>query len=111
MNLVTERLHLRPLSEADVDDIHLLNSTEAVARFNSIGIPGELRDTRNLLQPYFEEVGKEVRHRYSWVIRYGKTEEFMGEIGMNLAPNAIKWERCTITYCRNTGGKAMQQRP
>lgn len=90
MNLVTERLHLRPLSEADIEDIHLLNSTEGVARFNTIGIPGELKDTRKLLQPYFEEVGKEVRHRYSWVIQYGKTEEFMGEIGMNLAPQRYK---------------------
>ncbi len=90
MNLQTTRLLLTEITEGDIADIHEMNSFEAVARHNTIGIPNDIAQTKKQLQRIIEDRANAKRTRYGWAIRMRKTNEFVGEIGMTLAAERFK---------------------
>lgn len=90
MNIETERLILRELIWKDVPDIHQMNSLEAVAKYNTIGIPKIEMQTASMFKPVIEDVSKNPRKIYGWTIRQQNSNEFMGEIGMNIGPKRFK---------------------
>lgn len=104
MKLETLRLLLYPLSVADIPNIHTLNSEPEVARFNTIGIPGNIRDTEKLLRPLFNKANKEKRN-YSWAIRSRESDVFIGEIGMSLSPKRYKMGKLFYNLLPNFWGQ------
>lgn len=90
MNLQTTRLLLTEISETDIADIHEMNSYEEVARHNTIGIPKDIAQTQKQLEGIIEDKTKDKRSRYGWAIRKRESNEFIGEIGMNLAAEKFK---------------------
>lgn len=96
MLIETERLKLLDLTQADLDDMFLLHSDEAVARYNTIGIPMDREITRKILAPLLEQTNNENKDDYSWTIRDKHTDAFLGEIGISLAP--ARYQLATLHY-------------
>ena len=59
MEIITERLLLREIGWKDLEDIHRLHSIPEVDEFNTLGIPKDLDETRELLRPDIETGKKE----------------------------------------------------
>ncbi len=88
--LTGERIVLCPLCETDLRDIHRLNSSPKVAQFNTLGIPQALADTRRVMSQVLDEKTDGIISKYGWTVRLGGSLEFMGEVGMSLAPARFK---------------------
>jgi len=96
MVIESERLKLIDLNEADLEDIFQLHSSQEVARFNTIGIPLDSEVTRKVIAPLLKPSGNNRKKDYSWTIRDKKTNEFLGEIGISIAPE--RYRRATLHY-------------
>lgn len=85
MEIITERLLLREISWNDLEDIHRLHSVPEVDEYNTLGIPGNIDETRELIRPDIEAKKKEPQGRYTWRIIQKNSGEFMGLAGMILS--------------------------
>ena len=86
----TTRLYLSEISWEDLEAIHIMNSYPDVARYNTIGIPESIEDSRKLMTPAIEDRDKPERTIYTWVIRKNEDQAFMGELGLQLAAKRFK---------------------
>lgn len=50
VNLKTERINLRPISENDIKNIHNLHSLAETDKFNTLGIPNNIRETEIIVE-------------------------------------------------------------
>jgi len=96
MDLETIRLKIEELTESDLPDIHSKNSIMEVAEFNTIGIPGDIKDTEAIVRPILVDKYNPERIKYGWAIRIKESNEFIGEIGINLA--AARFKKGEIYY-------------
>lgn len=85
MEIITERLLLREITWNDLEDIHRLHSVPEVDKFNTLGIPKDLDETRELIRPDIESKGKMPQSRYTWRIIFANTGDFIGLAGMTLS--------------------------
>lgn len=85
MEIVTERLLLREITWNDLDDIHRLHSEPKVDEFNTLGIPKNLDETRELMRADIEISKKDPRSKYTWRIILASTGDFIGLAGMTLS--------------------------
>ncbi len=90
MILLTERLKIVELDISDVEEIHKMHLMHEVARYNTIGIPKDISETQSYLQPGIDDQRNEIRSIYNWFIRSKDKGEFIGEMGMSLAPERFK---------------------
>ena len=96
MKIETSRLILSEIKEDDIADIHEMHCFFEVSKFNTIGIPKSMEETRKVLEKAFSDQANEERTSYTWVIREKGTGAFVGEIGMNVYPQ--KYSRAEIFY-------------
>ncbi|MEL7219688.1 MAG: GNAT family N-acetyltransferase [Bacteroidota bacterium] len=108
--MITDRLHLRDITEADTRDIHTSNSFPEVAQYNTIGIPTSIDVTRQQLQRIIKDAKRAERQHYGWTIRLINTDTFVGEIGMKVGTKNIRKQKSTIVCIPITGAVAMRQR-
>lgn len=54
MEITTERLLLREITWNDLEDIHRLHSKPEVDEYNTLGLPKNLDETRELMRPDIE---------------------------------------------------------
>lgn len=88
--LFTERLNLRPIHENDVVKIHELHSLPETDRFNTLGIPEDINETRILVEKWIAENNREITKSYSFVVEVKETSDFIGLIGINLGKEKYK---------------------
>ena len=92
-NQHSPKLYLQPLSWSDLDQIHQLNSHPLVARFNTLGIPNNLEETKTIMSRVLDQNVGRSTSRFGWTIKHVETEEFIGEVGLSLsAPRFSKGE-------------------
>ena len=96
MHLKTERLHLKPIDWDDLDAIHQMNSFPEVERYNTIGIPKDIEQTREMLRPIIEQKESVPEKSYAWAVRLKESGQFVGEIGMNVG--SPKYRKSEIYY-------------
>lgn len=96
MNLETERLQLTEIDWSDVQDIHEMNSFAEVDEFNTLGIPKDIVETKEMLSMVIENRGASKRSKYGWAVRLKASHDFAGEIGLNLWPD--KWQMGEVFY-------------
>jgi len=82
MEIITERLLLRKITWNDLEDIHRLHSIPEVDEFNTLGIPGNLDETRELIRPEIESKKADPQSSYTWRILLKNTGDFIGLAGM-----------------------------
>lgn len=90
MDLTSDRLLLKEVEWSDVENIHTLHSDPEVDRFNTLGIPSSIEDTRSVIRPAIEERSKPVRTKFLWVIMIEHGNIFLGEIGLKLAEKRFR---------------------
>lgn len=90
IHLQTERLHLRPVAITDLDRIHELHSLEETDRFNTLGIPKDLEETRQICENWIAENAKEKNSRFIFTIELNGTTQVIGFTGMNLGKETYR---------------------
>lgn len=86
MSFTTNRLNMEEITARDIPDIHRLNSHQEVAAFNTIGIPKSLAETEKLVHPVIVDQINDERKFFGWIIRSLEGDDFIGQLGMHLAP-------------------------
>lgn len=90
MNLKSDRLILKELTWKDLDHIHTLHSYPEVDEFNTIGIPGSIEVTREIIRTPIEDQASRDRKLFGWSIFIKSDERFIGEAGMHLTADRFK---------------------
>ena len=85
MEIITKRLLLREITWNDLESIHQLHSVPEVDEYNTLGIPGDMEETRELIRPDIEAKQKDPQERYTWRIILQSSAEFIGLAGMTLS--------------------------
>ena len=97
MLLESERLLLKEIDWGDVSDIHKLHSFPEVDKYNTLGLPKDINETKELIRPFIKEQTVEKRKLYFWKVIIKETQEFIGIAGMNLSLNEF---RLGEIYCK-----------
>ena len=104
MELQTERLILKELSLADLNEVHLLHSFQEIDEFNTLGIPETIQTTYILLKEWLEQQKAIPRISYTFSIELVQKNQFIGLIALNLGkPNfkiAEVWYKLHPAYWR-----------
>ncbi|WP_420602343.1 GNAT family N-acetyltransferase [Flagellimonas sp.] len=90
MNIESERLRLQEISWDDLSDIHKLHSNPEVDKYNTLGIPKDIEETKEVIRPLIEAQKSEKRKSYFWKIVVKNTDIFIGIAGINLSLNKFK---------------------
>lgn len=90
MKLASERLLFQEITWNDVDDIHKLHSYPEVDKHNTLGLPKDINETKELIRPLIEEQNAAKRKGYFWKVISKESQEFIGIAGMNLSLNKFK---------------------
>ncbi|CAD5254166.1 MULTISPECIES: GNAT family N-acetyltransferase [unclassified Imperialibacter] len=90
MTYQSERLRLREISFDDLGDIHHLHSFSEVDEFNTLGIPGNLDETKEYLTPLIQAQKVTPRKSFFWKIELLATSAFIGIAGMTLSLDRFK---------------------
>ena len=68
MTINTERLQLIEITWGDLPDIHHLHSIAEVDEYNTLGLPNDEEETREIIRPVLENQDAEIRRLYMWKI-------------------------------------------
>jgi len=90
MNLESTRLKLLEISWNDLEDIHRLHSFPEVDEFNTVGLPKNTEDTKEVIRPSIEAKNEEPRKSYTWKIILKEPEVFIGLAGLTLSNDKFK---------------------
>lgn len=90
MEIITERLLLREITWNDLESIHRLHSVPEVDEFNTLGIPRDIEETRELMRPDIEAKRKDPQSKYTWRIILQETAEFIGLAGFTLSNDKFR---------------------
>ncbi len=90
MDINSNRLILKEISWDDLGDIHRLHSFPGVDEFNTIGIPKNTEETKELIRPMIEGQTKAPRKSYTWKIVLKDLNDFIGIAGINLSNDKFK---------------------
>ena len=96
MEIESKRLILKEISWGDIENIHELHSIPEVDEFNTLGLPKNIEETRDVLRPIIEEPRAAKRHHISWKIEIKDSLDFIGLAGMVLS--AEKYKQGEIYY-------------
>lgn len=104
MELFTERLKIADVSLADLNDIHQLHSMPEVDKFNTLGIPANIKTTEALLKKWMRHQKATARKSFIFTIRHVSEGGFIGLIAMNLGKSKFKnaevWYKIHPTFWR-----------
>lgn len=90
IQLQTKRLLISPISFSDLDDIHALHSLPETDRYNTLGIPKNLKQTENIVQGWIENNHKEQNSNFTLKIESNTNKDFIGLIALNLGKPKFK---------------------
>lgn len=92
----SDRLILRPVTELDIAKIHLLNSNEEIARFNTSGIPESIDETKSTVENWIIENSNKNTQRFTFAIELKSDAQFIGLIGITLGK--IKYKNAEVWF-------------
>lgn len=82
--LKTNRLNIRELTFADIDNVHELHSLPETDKFNTLGIPETIQTTEKILDEWLTVQKQEPRNSYVFSIDKIEDNCFIGLIALNL---------------------------
>jgi [ribosomal protein S5]-alanine N-acetyltransferase len=82
--LKTNRLYIRELTFADIDNIHKLHSLPETDEFNTLGIPENIQTTENILNEWLIIQKQKPRTSYVFCIDKNDDHDFIGLIAIIL---------------------------
>ena len=90
MNITSKRLILQEISWDDLDDIHFLHSCPEVDEFNTLGIPQNIEETREVIRPDVESQKSSPQKSYTWKVCLKDSNTFIGLAGLTLSFDKYK---------------------
>jgi [ribosomal protein S5]-alanine N-acetyltransferase len=90
MELESKRLKLKEVTWNDAEVIHELYSIPEVDKYNTLGIPKDIEETKENIRPLIEAQNSEIRKSYFWKIVKKDSDEFIGVAGLTLSANKFK---------------------
>ncbi len=90
MNLESERLFLNEITWDDLERIHELHSIPEVDEYNTLGIPRDINETKEVLRPIIENRKSDSRKLFCWAIINKDNNDFIGLAGMTLTADRFK---------------------
>lgn len=90
MKISTQRLELVEITWDDLPNIHHLHSIAEVDEYNTLGVPNDEEETRELIRPVIENQQDNTQKIYMWTIVERATDSFMGVCGMTLSADRFR---------------------
>lgn len=90
MNISTTRLDLIEITWDDLPDIHHLHSIAEVDEYNTLGLPQNEEETKEIIRPVLESQKDEVQRFYMWKIIGKESDSFFGVAGMTLSADRFR---------------------
>lgn len=88
MNLHTNRLNFRIVSQADLHDVHALNILPETDRYNTAGIPESTEATVRVIDGWCTLMNTDPQATYVFCLESADTKQFIGMIGLKMGkPN------------------------
>jgi ribosomal-protein-alanine N-acetyltransferase len=84
IELLTQRIRLRPIEVSDLDSIHQLHSLPETDEFNALGIPNTIEETRSIIEPWIADNKLSEIKNYTFAIEDKSNGEFMGLFGFKI---------------------------
>ena len=88
--LKSKRLKLVEITVNHLEEIHSLHSIPEVDEFNTLGIPDNLRDTIDFMQPIIKDQLNEKRQHICWSVMEVNKNKFIGLAGLVLSDDRFK---------------------
>lgn len=86
----SERLILTGISWDDLDFVHHLHSIPEVDEFNTLGIPKDKAETKEVIRPFIEYNKEETRKAFTWKIALKQSNQEIGLAGMFLSADKFR---------------------
>lgn len=96
IQLVTERTKLRLIQHTDLDFIHELHSLAETDKYNTLGIPNDIEETKSIITPWIEENQRTEIANYTFVIEQLNDNRSIGLFGIKIGNK--KYNRAEIWY-------------
>jgi len=90
MEIITERLLLREITWNDLEEIHMLHSIPEVDEYNTLGIPKNLDETRELIRKDIDAKKADPQSSYTWRVILKNTGDFIGLAGLTLSRDKFR---------------------
>ncbi len=90
MKFSTARLDLIEITWDDLPDIHHLHSIAEVDEYNTLGLPQNEEETKDIIRPVIENQKAEVQRFFMWKIISIDNGSFLGVAGMTLSADRFR---------------------
>lgn len=88
--LHTPRLLLQLISLADLDVIHKLHSLPEIDKYNTLGLPQNIEETRAIVKNWAEQNAEEKQKHFIFKVELIENREFIGLLALNLGKPKFK---------------------
>lgn len=90
IKLLTKRTRLRFIKISDLDSIHKLHSFPETDRYNTLGIPKNIEETRAVIKPWIAENKLNEIRNFTFAIENNVNKQFIGLFGLQLGQYKYK---------------------
>ena len=102
IKLSTQRLNLRLIELADLNSIHLLHSLPETDKFNTLGIPKNIQETKSIIEGWIIANNKSDSKNLTFAIEQIASKKFIGlialKIGIEKFKNGEVWYKLHSDY-------------
>ena len=90
IEIFTERIQLRLIELSDLHSIHKLHSLPETDEYNTLGIPKNIQETQNIIEPWIAENELSQIKNYTFAIENRGNREFIGLFGLKIGNKKYK---------------------
>ena len=84
IKLSTERLNLRLIELSDLDSIHALHSLPEIDKYNTLGIPKNIQETKSIIEGWIVGNNKSESKNLIFAIEQTISKKFIGLIALKI---------------------------
>lgn len=96
IKLSSQRLNLRSITFTDLEKVHLLHSLPETDKFNTLGIPEDLEQTKTVLSELISKGENASGRTYTFAVELQESDEFIGLVALN--PGAAKYKNAEVWF-------------
>jgi RimJ/RimL family protein N-acetyltransferase len=96
IELSTERTRLRLIESSDLNSIHKLHSLPQTDKYNTLGIPESIEETKSVIKPWVLENESSSPRSYTFAIENKINTAFIGLFGLKLGME--KYKQAEVWY-------------
>ncbi len=96
LSIFSERLTLKLIDSDYKNDIHDLHTRPEVDEYNTLGIPKDIKDTEEVIEPWIQENRKSDILNYTFAIKRTRDKKFVGLIALKVG--SLKYQKAEVWY-------------